>query len=145
MISLTALVIAGLSVLFFILAQSRALTLASGDLARLHSRPTYHGAYALLWVALIGLAALVVVSAGWSLIIDRVLMGQIAAGLADKASIEGNLILNDAKSIAAGNAPSALDPLRQQIAERFTAMNTLRVWGSVALGIGSALAAGYFT
>ena len=144
MISLTALVIAGLSVLFFILAQSRALALAGGDLARLHSRPTYHGAYALLWVALIGLVALVAISASWSVMIDRVLMGQIAAGLTDKASIEGSLILNDAKSIAAGNAPSTLDPLRQQTADRFGSMNGLRVWGSVALGVGSALAAGYF-
>ncbi len=145
MISMTALVIAGLSVLFFILAQSRALAAANGRLGNLHSRPSYHGAYVFLWVILIGLSVLIALSLIWGWIIDKALMSQIAVGLADKASIEGNLVLSDAKAIANGGTPSTIDALRQQVGLRFASMDGFRIWGSVAFAIGASCAAGFVT
>ncbi len=145
MIAMTALVIAGLSVLFFILAQSRALAAAGDSLARLHSRPSYHGAYAFLWVAISGLTVLMIISLGWAWTNDRALLSQINVGLGAGTHIEANLLLNDAKAIADGDAPSLVDPLREQVAQRFGRLESLRVWGSAALAIGAALAAGYVT
>jgi phosphate transport system permease protein len=54
------LLIAGLSVLFHIAGRSRALALAGGKSASLHSRPVWHGAWVLLLAGIAGVSILAV-------------------------------------------------------------------------------------
>lgn len=140
MIAMTVLLIAAISVLFFSIAQSRALASANGDLARLHSRPSYHGAYVFLWVALTGVGLLLALSQSWGWINDWALLRQIG-----DVGIEANTILSDAKAIAAGNIPSEIDALRDTVAASFSTMESLRIWGSATLGVGTAMLAGFMT
>ena len=60
MLALTALLTIGLAIGFFILSRAKAISASQGVLANLHSRPSYHGTYVMLWVMIVGLAILLV-------------------------------------------------------------------------------------
>ena len=57
MLALSLLVVTLLALTTYTIARTRAISAAGGSLGVLHSRPSYHGLYALLWVLIIGLGA----------------------------------------------------------------------------------------
>ncbi|MXU66869.1 phosphate ABC transporter permease subunit PstC [Oceanomicrobium pacificus] len=144
MASVTALVLIGLGILFFLLGRNRALQMADGRLQSLHSRPGYHGLYLTLGSVLTGLVVLVALQVAWPAVIENQLLSRIAEAQPDLAQIEQNLILSDAVSIAEGNVASTVDPLREEIAASFAAKDTLRQWTTLVLSVLAALAVGFY-
>ena len=94
----------------------------------LHSRPHSHGLYVFLGVLLIGWAALVVLSVGFNLYIDRSLMAAIGDALPESQIIERELVLSDAIAIAEGGLASRSDEVREAIALRFGSITGFRNW-----------------
>ena len=117
----------------YVLCRARALNLSAGDPAKLHSRPSYHGAFGLLTVALSGLGVLIALTILSNLHITQTLLGEIAAARPEANMIERQLILSDAKALATGRVASASDDLRQAIAARFTTL--AGIWGWTRIGL----------
>lgn len=142
MIGSSFLLVLAVAAAAMLAARHRAVSVAGGVPARLHSRPGHHGLHAFLLAALTGLVALVVVGGGGAALIDLSLMGDISRALPDAPRIEHQLVLSDAKSLAAGGIASAEDALRGRIAARFATLEGLRLWGAAALSLGGAALAG---
>ncbi len=141
MFGATAIVIAVLTVFAFLAGRARAVSLAGGTLSRLHSRPAYHGFYSALWVALAGLAVLSVIAILGRAWIDGVLDAAIRDAIPGVSIIEAQLILSDAKAIAAGDIASRTGDLRQALADQFGRLNLLRLWAALILSAGAATGA----
>lgn len=142
MLALTPLLITAFAIGFFILSRAKAISASNGVLSTLHSRPSYHGTYALLWVGIVGCVLLLTLVIGWDAYLDYRFLNQIRAALPDVHDIEVNLVLSDAKAIATGSISSKIDPLRESIAQQFAAADTLRIWATVIISLGGALIAG---
>lgn len=145
MLGLTALFVIGLAVAFYILARSRAIRVAHGDLPGLHSRPAYHGLYSLLWVGITGFIVLLVVSQGWSAYLDYSYLGKIRDALPDAPAIKHDLILSDVKAIASGALSSTTDALRESLARGFMVAERTRIVGTVVITLALAAVAGFAT
>ncbi|MEE9454324.1 MAG: phosphate ABC transporter permease subunit PstC [Paracoccaceae bacterium] len=145
MLPLTALLIIGLAVGFSILARAKAFSISKGNLADLHSRPSYHGLYSLLWVAITGFVVLLALSIGWSTYLNSSLLRDIHTAKPDAPMIEVELILSDARAIAAGTVSSGTDALRETIAETFKAGDNLRRWATLIISLSAATLAGIIT
>lgn len=145
MLSFTALLILGASLLFFIAGRAKAVQVGGSNFAAMHSRPSYHGAYAALWVFLVGIALLVCISIVWARFNDSSLMSSITEAAPELSAIQAELVLADAKSIASGNIASKSDELREALAVRAGAMENFRLWGSVAISMIGAMIAGLLT
>ena len=83
MLALTSLLIIALSIGFFILSRTKAISASNGVLSSLHSRPSYHGTYSLLWVAIVGFSLLLVLQVGWAAYLDIRFLSDIRAALPD--------------------------------------------------------------
>ena len=142
MLLVTLVLIFGLSGLFYTFNASRARTVAGENLAALHSRPNYHGLYALLWTLIAGLSVMLVIWIAGSILVENTLMSDITAATPDLAQIQRELILNDARAISQGNIASADDPLRQQIAESYGKLATVHIWMTILASVGTAIVAG---
>ncbi len=143
MLSFAALMILAAALVFFIAGRSRAMQVVGGDFASLHSRPYYHGIHSALWAALAGLVLLIAVSILWGRYNDAALLREILAAEPGMSNIEAELVRQDAMSIAEGNIASRTDALRTRLAEMAGSMETARLWGSVLIGVGGALLAGF--
>ncbi|MEM6466740.1 MAG: phosphate ABC transporter permease family protein [Pseudomonadota bacterium] len=145
MLGIATLLILGIAFAFLVLSRNRAIALAGGSLASLHSRPSYHGLYSFLWASLVGVGVLIILSVLGGMFLQSSLMAEITRQTPDALVIERQLILSDAAALWSGGIPSRVDPLREMIAERYGTLETLRLWGSALLGLGAALATGYIT
>lgn len=145
MLSLAFLIVAAGAVAFFVLGRARSIALAGPDQSVLHSRPTYHGLFTAMWVALAGFAVLLALSVGWDRLNDASLMRDIVAAAPDLSPIEAELLLSDAKSIAQGDIASRTGALREQMADRAAHLENLRIWGTFALTLLAAAIAGGLT
>ncbi len=145
MLGITALIIFGIAAGFMLMSRNRALASVNGVLAGLHSRPSYHGLYSFLWVVIVGLGVLLALAISGGQFVQATLLSQIADALPDAEFIEHQLVLSDARAIAEGGIPSKIDTLRETIATRFGGLETTRVWGTIALALGAALATGFYT
>lgn len=125
----------------FLLSRQHARALA-GD-ARLHSRPPFHGLFAFLWAAIVGIVALIAVGLIGDVLIDNLLMSRIADRMPDAALLDRRLVLSDAAAISRGRVSSSTDELREAIASSYGWMNATRIWLMSILSIGGALAAAF--
>ncbi|PTX56013.1 phosphate ABC transporter membrane protein 1 (PhoT family) [Litoreibacter ponti] len=142
MLTLTFFAILALALAFFVLGRARAISVVSGETRLLHSRPNYHGTLALLLSGLCGLAVLIVVGLVWGAWVENSLMGAIMAAEPGLSPIEAQLVLSDARAIAAGGIPSKTDALREEIAALVTSRDALHDWGTVILSAIAALLGG---
>lgn len=98
----------------------RSLAVVSGNPSKLHSRPTYHGAYIALWT---GIPATLFVLL-WLLFQNSFIDGMIVRSLSP-ATIEGldagqvQLIINEIKAIAGGNVFREPTPEIRALAESY--------------------------
>jgi len=130
---------------FYFLGGQRARGLAGDTPALLHSRPSYHGLYSLLWVLVLGWGILIVLTIVTEAYIGSTLLSQIAQALPDAPVIEHQLVLNDARALAEGRVASNSDALRVEISQRYgtlTSVQLLVLWVSV---LGGAFAGGAVT
>ncbi|MGG7565231.1 phosphate ABC transporter permease subunit PstC [Rhodovulum sp. DZ06] len=122
----------------YVLGRAKAVRVAGPDQSLLHSRPSYHGLYSMLWVALAGFGVMMLTSLAGSKIVDAVLYGTIYDALPDALRIEAQVILRDAKAIATGGIASDSDALRTALAESYGWMNGLRL--ALVVGLTAAAA-----
>ncbi len=129
MLGLSLLVIAGLSVLCFITARTRAVSVAGGTLSALHSRPGYHGLHAFLWVLIAGLGVFIVVNIAVSAYVSNQLNSELRELAPDLSELEATTVLKDARVIAAGGGiVSKTDEIRESLAQSVTSLENLRSW-----------------
>ena len=121
------------------------MSAAAGDLSTLHSRPSYHGFYSLMWVLIVGLGSIILIALIGGGMIDSSLMASIHEARPDIQNIEAELILSDAKALASGDIASKTGDLREAIAESYSSLETVRLWAVIVLGVGSAGVAYYLT
>lgn len=126
--NLMPILIFGLAVAFFLAARVRAVTVAQGDLSRLHSRPNYHGTLSFLWVFLIGIALYLIFLIFGSWFVNGSLIAKIKEADPSLANIQAHLVLSDAKAIAQGRVASATGALRTQIAQDYAGLSNLHNW-----------------
>ena len=122
----------------YVLADQKARRSVNGELHKLHSRPAYHGLYALLWGLITGWGLAITVGSMGSLWVDHTLDSQILAALPDSLKIERQLILSDAIALASGGVASTTDSLRQEISQRYANIHGLVLWISAIASIGGA-------
>jgi len=137
------LAVLGLAAATFALARRRAAAVARDSPAGLHSRPGWHGLYGFLGVLLIGWGLLLVAGLSSDLWIDHVLMTRITTAQPGAAVIADQLVLADAKAIAAGTVSSATGALRDAIAGDFARLMGWRGWLLIALVLGGAIGAAW--
>lgn len=145
MLTVTAISITLLAMLFFALSRNKAIAAAQGRVAHLHSRPAYHGTYSLLWTLIVGFALLLGVGVGWSEVQYAAFIDSIASAMPEAQRIEHQLILNDARALSEGRVASSSDALRQEIAILWQASEATRIWATSAISFLGALAAGVLT
>ena len=141
---LVPLVLFGLSILWFIVARSRAVAVSGGHLSMLHSRPGYHGLYVFLisLIAGFGLYLACLVIGNWY--ITTTLTSAIRDLDPELPPIKVALVISDVRAIVAGELASRTDALRTEIAGTFASLNTLHVGVLVILPLCGAGIAGLF-
>jgi phosphate transport system permease protein len=134
--------VALLSASGYVLARRRVLALASGEIRRLHSLPSYYGWYAALWAGLPGLLVVLLwlLGASWSL--DRIVLAEAPPGLLDGGEARVALFLNDVKNLASGNIASADDPALLAAAQRYEHLRRVAFVLATALAAVLSLAGG---
>lgn len=98
------LLLAGLTLLAFHLGRRRALQLAGGPggLRHLHSLPSYHGYYAVLWTAGPALLAALIWLASSDLLVAGRVLAALPADLRGLSEAETGLLLNEIRNLAGG-------------------------------------------
>ncbi|MEM7061209.1 MAG: phosphate ABC transporter permease subunit PstC [Pseudomonadota bacterium] len=141
MLALTLMAIAGISVIAFVVARSRAVASAGGNLAGMHSRPGYHGLYAWLCVLMTGYGAYIVVNIISSFVVGNQMNSAIAELAPDLEGLQAATALNDARALALGGVASKTDALREELARIFTGINATRIWALTIVSLGAATGA----
>ncbi|MEM7190860.1 MAG: phosphate ABC transporter permease family protein, partial [Pseudomonadota bacterium] len=142
MLPLSLLVIVGLSLALFVTARSRAITAAGGRLANLHSRPGYHGMFAMLCVLLAGVGTVMVVNIIGSYMVTGALHDALERIAPDLSDLAAESALNDARALVQGDVVSKTDAVREELAGVFADLNTTRVWVVSVAGVLAGLVAG---
>ena len=127
------------------LSRGRAIAVSGGNLANLHSRPSYHGTYSLLWVLLAGVGTLLVVGELWALLNERIFFSIIEEARPGLPFIEQQLILSDAHQLARGGIASQDGEFRMALADTIRSMEFWRVWVTAALSVAAAALAAWLT
>jgi phosphate transport system permease protein len=111
---MTTAILAALLLLTFIgyaLGKNRSVALAGGNWKKLHSLPSYYGAYVALWCGLPALALLAFWLALEPRIIETVIVKDLPASLVEAGPAQLGLAFNDIRNIAAdGVGDRAVDP-----------------------------------
>ncbi len=125
-----------LSSIGYAMGRRRAVAAGRGGALRLHSRPSYHGAYVALWCALPSLLLLVL----WSIAEPRLAEWLLIARLPDSIRALDpdrlGLLVLDVKNLAVGNIVSReIDPALQAAAEGYNRFLTLSTAAMVVVAI----------
>ena len=140
--SLLAIILLGLSALAYYVGRSKALRGASaGTAVRLHSLPVYYGTYVALWVGLPALAVAVL----WLFLEPQVIQALLTARLPEEARnldpARLSLLIGDIKNHAMGGVTSTeLTPALQTVADYFSSLRTIGVYGMTTLSVAAGLA-----
>ncbi|MEM1382339.1 MAG: phosphate ABC transporter permease subunit PstC [Pseudomonadota bacterium] len=137
MLPFVVLAIMVIAIIAFQLCRSKAVASAGGTLALLHSRPSYHGVYSLLWVLIIGLGVFIALDLIGFAIVDSLMRGELDNLLASTGEtlrqIEKDLRISDAIKIVRGGLASSEGPIRLELADYFAGLERWRI-GVVAVG-----------
>ncbi len=146
-ISLIAILL--LSLIAFAASRAKAVAVAGNRLSSLHSRPAYHGLYALMWVAIIGFGVFILLDAVGLRLVSTILRDQLDTLLEQQGQemlqIQKNLVINDAIKIATNRTASAVDAIREELAATFSTYDTIRIWVVVIGSVGAAIATFLYT
>ncbi|WP_310474331.1 phosphate ABC transporter permease subunit PstC [Sandarakinorhabdus sp.] len=114
----------GLAGLAYLAGRARGVamvTAAAGRKGAVHSRPVYHGAY----VAVLALAPALIVLAGWSIVGEGVIEGQVLGSLSGaERPAPGNdseALMNEVRGLVNGDLPQAFNPLAPRLAPVYAA------------------------
>jgi phosphate transport system permease protein len=136
------LLLGGMTLMAFYLGRSRSLALVGGARRRasLHSLPGYYGYFTAVWCLLPALALMLL----WMLAEPRVIIAMVIDGLPagprDLSSGELNLLVNNIRNLASGDAVSGnVDATLREAAERYNAWRETSRWllAVLVLGLGA--------
>ncbi|MEM8697949.1 MAG: phosphate ABC transporter permease subunit PstC, partial [Pseudomonadota bacterium] len=145
MLSLSLLAIVMLAMVGFAMGRSRAVAVAPAGHASLHSRPSYHGLYCLLWVLIVGLGVFVLLDMVMTSHKTSAVYALIQSQAPELSEIQTQLVFLDASKIAVeGEAAvvSSRDALRILVAELYAEKTALLSW-IVSIGALAAAAASF--
>ncbi len=134
------LLLAAISAAAFYLGRSRSLALVGGPRQgmNLHSLPGYYGYFTAIWCLLPAMALMF----AWILLESRIIIALVISGLpeAQQAMSEGelNLLVNNIRNLAAGDAVSGtVDPVLQAAADNFNALTAAsrKILATLTLGL----------
>lgn len=145
MLSVALLLVVAISFAAYALARRKAVRVADGRLANLHSRPSYHGLHAALWVLLAGLGLYVIAGLATGLWLESRMAGELAALAPDASALEAENILSDARAIATGGVAAVEGDIRTALAGQYADANAIRVWIISIAAIAGALGAAFHT
>ena len=128
LLTLFVLLLAGMG---YFLGQQRAFARVHGSLADLHSRPTYHGQFVALVVALPPLALVLLWVALREWVFESMVLAQLPAEVLALPAERLALFVRDAQSIANGGIPSG--PPNDAVLAAADHYASLMRWGTVAL------------
>ncbi|MEM7506614.1 MAG: phosphate ABC transporter permease subunit PstC [Pseudomonadota bacterium] len=133
MLSLSLLLIILLALISFVAARRRAVAITPDNGRSLHSRPSYHGTYCLLWVLIAGIGAFIVLDIAMTGHLQSSVFDAIESLTPGMSQIERELIFSDARKIVDGGIVSTTDEIRLQVSEIYASKSSLRQW-VVAIG-----------
>jgi phosphate transport system permease protein len=136
------LLLGGLTILAFHIGRSRSIRLVGGvaRTAELHSLPGHYGYFTAIWCLLPALAMMLV----WVFVEPRVIVALVIDGLPqaskDLSSGELNLLVNNIRNLAAGDAISgAADEVLSAASARYNAYLSASRWLLAGLVLGTSL------
>lgn len=137
---LTAALLALASVGYY-MGRSRASRYATAGGARLNSLPSFYGHYVALWC---GLPALLVIAA-WLIFEPSIIRALVVSGLPEAARdldpARLDLLLNDARNVAAGGAAGSAGGAEvQAAAERYGTLRAVSFWAMSVVALALAVA-----
>ena len=120
-------VLAGLTVLAYIVGRRRAVSFAA--VGRTHSLSGYHGSYVALWCALPALVLLAAWQFAEPAFVRSYVLGQLPADLQALPAAQRGLVFNDIRNLVEGNIVSG-EPSAAVLAaaERYTEIRALSRW-----------------
>ena len=129
-----------LTVVGYYFGRSRSLAVSGGAPNKLHSLPSYHGAYVALWC---GLPSLLLVAA-WLVFEPVVAQWILLASLSPESKALGpdqlSLLVTDIKNLAQGNIVSGeIDPSLQAAADGYSNVRSIGHAAMVVLGLAVAI------
>ena len=132
-------VLLALSAAAYRIGRSRAVATAGGNPRALHSLPGYYGLYVALWSALPALLVLCLWTFFDQPVIERLVVGELPASMQSLSPDRLDLLVNDVKNVASGQAGTATaDPAVVAAASRYLAFSRLSAW---ALGAATVVVA----
>ncbi|MEM7239932.1 MAG: phosphate ABC transporter permease family protein, partial [Pseudomonadota bacterium] len=128
MLSLSLIVILLLSLVAFVIGRNRAVASGAGKTASLHSRPSYHGLYCLLWVLIAGLGVFIATNTAMSSYVASQMAAAIESAAPEMREIERELVISDVIKLAEGDIASSDDALRQSMLGMYESYYGFRSW-----------------
>ncbi|MEM7670453.1 MAG: phosphate ABC transporter permease subunit PstC [Pseudomonadota bacterium] len=128
MLSLSLIVILLLSLVAFVIGRNRAVASGTGKTASLHSRPSYHGLYCLLWVLIAGLGVFIATNTAMSSYVASQMAAAIESAAPEMREIERELVISDVIKLAEGDIASSDDALRQSMLGMYESYYGFRSW-----------------
>ncbi len=141
MLALILLIIAALALVAFFMGRARAIGAVGGKLSALHSRPSYHGLFALLAVAIAGYGIYFIANALGTTIVGSQMRSTLAELAPELEGLQADTVLSDARALVQGGIVSKTDELREALALEFASVNSIRVWAVSILSIAAAVGA----
>jgi len=124
----------------FWLGRRRALAVAGGTAAKLHSRPHYHGQRVALWTALPAVAVLLVGAVLTPRLVEIQVVASLPAEIRELPEERLELALRDVKSLARGGIVSGdTAPAVREAADRYARLQRLARAAVLALALVAAL------
>ena len=138
MIATYLLALAVLGFVAYAAGRGRALALAGGRLASLHSRPAYHGLHTAIAATVPAIILVIVWAMAAPTIENRIVLAASSEALVGASGIERETFIRDARTLAAGSVFGTPTPEREAAAETYR-----RLWrdSNILLGISAGLLA----
>lgn len=140
MIGYILLLLVVLAAVSYYFARRRAVTVVEGREYQLHSRPSYHGAFAAAWVGIPSILLVLIWLLFQGTVIDNLLLWSLPPGTTDGMTHgQVSLLLSQVKSVAAGNIFSEPGPMITEAAERYQRWQTIARLAMLAAAVSVAL------
>jgi len=129
----------------FYVGRRRALSVAGGQIRKLHSLPGYYGLYVAIWAALPALVLFGLWMAFQSSIITQMVVAEMPASVQALEPAKLNLMINDLHNMVSGNVvSSAPDAAMQAAADRYRHLQSISNIALIVLTFAIAVLAGWF-
>ncbi|MCF8506500.1 MAG: phosphate ABC transporter permease subunit PstC [Caulobacter sp.] len=128
--------LAAFSASVYMLSRRRAVALAEGRSASLHSLPGYHGTWVALWAGVPAALIIILFAIFGARIEDSALRAQVPAAVAELPAERQEVFWSDASAIARGQTPSEISyqgPIGEALAAKTAEARRLSVIGLVSV------------